>query len=164
MESSTVINIPKKPRARTALYTSRKILPNPRRLPKPYIYRGEHSELAPVCSPSQLTLNAFSQYIDNKGFCEDLDEGKYSVLLIHSLQKGDHVIPAILQQRKITGSLTKEMKLLVLERLRVNGSFDYTLRIMEDLFALIQVGLEALERETKTKNWILRRVLYQLRV
>ena len=86
------------------------------------------------------------------------------MLLIHSLQKGDHVIPAILQQRKITGSLTKEMKLLVLERLRVNGSFDYTLRIMEDLFALIQVGLEALEQETKTKNWILRRVLYQLRV
>ena len=86
------------------------------------------------------------------------------MLLIHSLQKGDHVIPAILQQRKMTGSLTKEMKLLVLERLRVNGSFDYTLRIMEDLFALIQVGLEALERETKTKNWILRRVLHQLRV
>lgn len=86
------------------------------------------------------------------------------MLLIHSLQKGDHVIPAILQQRKMTGSLTKEMKLLVLERLRVNGSFDYTLRIMEDLFALIQVGLEALEQETKTKNWILRRVLYQLRV
>ncbi|KAJ5090177.1 hypothetical protein N7532_008861 [Penicillium argentinense] len=104
------------------------------------------------------------EYIDNKGFCEDLDEGKYSLLLIHSLQKGDHIIPTILQQRKISGHLTKEMKLLVLERLTANGSFDYTLAIMEELFELIKGELEALERETQTKNWILWRVLRQLRV
>ncbi|KAJ5388207.1 hypothetical protein N7509_010748 [Penicillium cosmopolitanum] len=95
------------------------------------------------------------QYIDSKGFCEDLDEGKYSLLLIHSLQKGDPLIQSILQQRKISGSLTMEMKQIILQRLKINGSLDYTLSVINELYRLIKEELEALERETKTKNWIL---------
>lgn len=60
------------------------------------------------------------QYIDNKGFFEDLDEEKYSLMLIHPLQKGDHFIRSILQQRKVSGSLALETRQFVLERLKVS--------------------------------------------
>lgn len=86
------------------------------------------------------------------------------MLLIHSLQKGDPLIQHILQQRKISGSLTPEMKQIVLDQLKANGSMDYTLSVLKELFKLIKEELEDLERETRTKNWILWRVLDQLKI
>jgi len=86
------------------------------------------------------------------------------LLLIHSLQKGDPLIQHILQQRKISGSLTPEMKQIVLDQLKANGSMDYTLSVLKELFKLIKEELEDLERETRTKNWILWRVLDQLKI
>lgn len=84
--------------------------------------------------------------------------------MIHSLQKGDPLLQNILQQRKISGSLTMEMKMVVLERLKANGSLDYTLSVLKELHELVKKELEDLERKTKTKNWILWQVLHQLKV
>lgn len=94
----------------------------------------------------------YMQFIDIEGFCEDIDEGKYPLLLIHSLQKVDSLIQSILQQQKISRRLTMKMKQIIFQRLKINGSLDCKLSVIKELYSLIKGVVKALERETKTKN------------
>ncbi|EXL70638.1 hypothetical protein FOPG_13561 [Fusarium oxysporum f. sp. conglutinans race 2 54008] len=48
-----------------------------------------------------------NRYTDQKGFCEDLDEGKYSLTLMHALQRDSSGLLAnILSMRRFQGKLT----------------------------------------------------------
>ncbi|KAK3081840.1 hypothetical protein LTS18_000670, partial [Coniosporium uncinatum] len=67
-------------------------------------------------------------YAVQKGFCEDLDEGKFSFPIVHALNIHDvPVIPELVSfvEKKIAGCghLSKEQKVLVLEALDKSGSF-----------------------------------------
>jgi len=108
-------------------------------------------------------------YAVQKGFCEDLDEGKFSFPIVHALNIHDvPVIPELVSfvEKKIAGCghLSKEQKVLVLEALDKSGSFEYTRNTMKRLFVHIEEKIERLEEETGLKNYILRLLVKRLQV
>ena len=109
-----------------------------------------------------------NDYTRQKGFCEDLDEGKYSFPLIHALNTEDMSesvqLEALLHSRRENGCLSREAKELVLEYLREAGSMEYTRRVLEDLRRQIDEEMARLERITGGENWILRLLMFKLKV
>ncbi|KAK4247910.1 isoprenoid synthase domain-containing protein [Corynascus novoguineensis] len=80
-----------------------------------------------------------ADYTEKKGFCEDLDEGKYSLPLIHALGKCKNaglqgkggststmILQNLLSQRRVTGGMTVDQKKLCLEHMERQGSIEYT--------------------------------------
>ncbi|KAL2139659.1 hypothetical protein VTI28DRAFT_4884 [Corynascus sepedonium] len=90
-----------------------------------------------------------SDYAKQKGFCEDLDEGKYSLAIIHALGRckdtgtsttsdtkdGLHtaVIQNLLSQRRVSGRMSLDQKRLFLEYLKDGGSLEYVRRAVDAL-------------------------------
>ena len=109
-----------------------------------------------------------NDYTRQKGFCEDLDEGKYSFPLIHALNtKGTRCslqLEALLHSRRENGCLSREAKELVLEHLSEVGSMEYTRRLLEDLRRQIGDEMARLERIMGGENWILRLLMSKLKV
>ncbi|KAK4235205.1 isoprenoid synthase domain-containing protein [Achaetomium macrosporum] len=84
-----------------------------------------------------------ADYTKQKGFCEDLDEGKYSLPLIHALahagsSPGAILLKNLLAQRHIRGSMSLDQKRLVLQQLREQGSLEYTRRAVDALQAVLR--------------------------
>ena len=88
------------------------------------------------------------QYTSQKGFCEDLDEGKYSLPLLHLLQaEVDNVqISNILSTRRATGKMAHEQKILMLEHFERAGSLEFTAAVLESLYIDIGGEIERLEK------------------
>ncbi|KAK4104428.1 terpenoid synthase [Parathielavia hyrcaniae] len=98
-----------------------------------------------------------ADYTEKKGFCEDLDEGKYSLPVIHALGRsgGDRLgdpatcaraavlLRNLLAQRHVAGRMSLDQKKLFLEQLERLGSFEYTRRALDAL----QVKLEKMGEE-----------------
>ena len=107
-------------------------------------------------------------YSRQKGFCEDLDEGKYSFPLIHALNgEGTRErlqLEALLHSTRDNGSLSREAKELVLDHLREAGSMEYTRTLLEGLRCQIDEELARLEKMTGEENWILRLLMSKLKV
>ncbi|KAI1285744.1 Geranylgeranyl pyrophosphate synthase [Halotydeus destructor] len=72
-----------------------------------------------------------TEYAENKSFCEDLTEGKFSFPIVHAIQtkSTDPSLLNILKQR--TKSL--ELKKYAVQLLQASGSFEYTLNILNKL-------------------------------
>uniref|UniRef100_A0A1B0D2L0 Uncharacterized protein n=1 Tax=Phlebotomus papatasi TaxID=29031 RepID=A0A1B0D2L0_PHLPP len=70
-------------------------------------------------------------YADNKSYCEDLTEGKYSFPIIHAIQNegSDRQVFQILRQR----TKNKEVKRYCVSVMEKLGSFNYTRRVLESL-------------------------------
>lgn len=77
-----------------------------------------------------INLNSTS-YQANKGFCEDLTEGKFSFPIIHAVRsdEGDRQLLNILKQR--TESV--EVKKYAVHYMRTCGSFEYTRGVLEGM-------------------------------
>ncbi|KAI5793087.1 isoprenoid synthase domain-containing protein [Geopyxis carbonaria] len=77
-----------------------------------------------------MNLNS-SQYHDNKGFCEDLTEGKFSFPIIHSIRQD----PTNMQLVNILKQHTTqpEVKRYAVEYMKKTGSFEYTLGVLKSL-------------------------------
>ncbi|KAK6525457.1 hypothetical protein TWF694_005593 [Orbilia ellipsospora] len=103
-------------------------------------------------------------YIDQKGFCEDLDEGKFSYLIVHawntSTDKGK--LQSLFEARGKTNSMTRSEKEEVLDILRKAGSFEYTEEKMNRLHREIEAEIERFEEISGKKNWSLRWILFKL--
>eukprot|EP01087_Luapelamoeba_hula_P015418 TRINITY_DN4604_c0_g1_i2.p1 TRINITY_DN4604_c0_g1~~TRINITY_DN4604_c0_g1_i2.p1 ORF type:complete len:329 (-),score=55.28 TRINITY_DN4604_c0_g1_i2:41-1027(-) len=70
-----------------------------------------------------------ASFMENKGFCEDLTEGKFSFPIIHAIRANpsDHRLTSILKQR----SHDNELKKYAVQYMRdVTRSFAYTLDVM----------------------------------
>ncbi|KAH6840594.1 isoprenoid synthase domain-containing protein [Chaetomium sp. MPI-CAGE-AT-0009] len=101
-----------------------------------------------------------ADYTKQKGFCEDLDEGKYSLPLIQALgRRGDAgssngdttVLQNLLSQRHIQGKMALNHKHLFLRKLEETGSLDYTRRAL----GALQLELRSLAEQMgmhKDKN------------
>jgi len=90
-----------------------------------------------------VIANSPAQYTKQKGFCEDLDEGKYSLPLIHALgrcetfgpthPKDNTILRNLLSQRHVAGRMSLEQKQLFLEHLKEQGSLEYTRHALDAL-------------------------------
>ncbi|KAG2070373.1 terpenoid synthase [Suillus decipiens] len=83
------------------------------------------------------------QYTNNKGFAEDLSEGKFSFPLIHGIleQPENQLIMNVLQKRPKTPTLKRH----AIEYLRdTTKSFDYTLAVLKQLEQQTRKELERL--------------------
>ncbi|XP_066602824.1 terpene synthase isoform X2 [Prorops nasuta] len=71
------------------------------------------------------------EYSENKSYCEDLSEGKFSFPIIHAIQSHpeDRQIMNILRQR----TKNVEVKRYCVNLLEKFGSFEYTRKILEEL-------------------------------
>jgi geranylgeranyl pyrophosphate synthase len=105
-------------------------------------------------------------YNHHKGFCEDLDEGKYSFPIIHALssERQAQILRELLCLRRTPEGLSHEHKVLILERLEQAGSFQYTTDVLKQIQGRVDVQLTRLEHITGLDNWILRALLQRLEV
>lgn len=105
------------------------------------------------------------EYTAQKGFCEDLDEGKYSLPLIHALQQKPQNIQlqSILIQRRVAGHMNTVHKQFVLQHLNRSGSLDFTAAVLKCLHSEIIRTIERVERRYK-ENFSLRLILDLLSV
>ncbi|XP_018308379.1 geranylgeranyl pyrophosphate synthase [Mycetomoellerius zeteki] len=81
-------------------------------------------------------------YAENKSYCEDLTEGKFSFPIIHALRSNpeDRQIINILRQR------TKdiEVKRYCVKLLKKFGSFEYTRNVLEELESTARAEIKRL--------------------
>ncbi|KAL2139942.1 hypothetical protein VTI28DRAFT_4454 [Corynascus sepedonium] len=112
-------------------------------------------------------------YTTQKGFYEDLDEGKLSYPLVHYLTTSFSCssratetlqVREILEQRREIGGLNEAHKKLVLRRLRESGSVAHTREVLHGLERAVDEQVEQLERMTGGENWVLRLSLWKLKV
>ncbi|KAK4120553.1 terpenoid synthase [Parathielavia appendiculata] len=110
------------------------------------------------------------EYTKQKGFCEDLDEGKLSFPLVHHLNRAPRHV--VLQVREIseqrresgTGGLSDSHKRLVLQHLKDSRSVEYTRHTLKRLEEQDDRSISELERVTGWENWMLRLCLQRLSV
>ena len=116
---------------------------------------------------------ASADYAKQKGFAEDLDEGKYSFTLIHCIQALDSdpklagqamQLRAFLMKRRSEGGLSDEAKREVLASMKMTKSFDYTLGVLNELHGHLRKEVESLEAKFGKKNFALRMMLEMLEV
>jgi geranylgeranyl pyrophosphate synthase len=93
-----------------------------------------------------------AEYTAQKGFAEDLDEGKYSLPLIHALQSLSRhetvMLRNLLGQRRVAGcSPLAEHKTLVLELMKQAGSLEFTERALRKLMGEIEVDMRKIEEQ-----------------
>lgn len=106
------------------------------------------------------------QYTNEKGFCEDLDEGKFSFPLVHAWnsQPPDRILRGILQERRTYGSLSAPHKKMMLDRLQYVGSMGHTLKTLERLELEIYDAQGNIERQAGCENWVMRLLIHRLMV
>ncbi|KAL4758128.1 isoprenoid synthase domain-containing protein [Aspergillus foveolatus] len=109
--------------------------------------------------------NLSSEYTGQKGFCEDLDECKFSFPLIHALntQPKNVQLRGILQQSRSSGGLDIPLKETVLQHLRDAGSLEYTEKKMQELMERITDGIVDIEKASGVSNWVVRLLIHRLK-
>ncbi|KAM0197921.1 hypothetical protein ACHAPI_004653 [Fusarium lateritium] len=113
----------------------------------------------------QNLTNLDMQYADQKGFCEDLDEGKYSLPLIHALQNdASGLLTNMLSMRRTQGNMTLEQKTLMLGQMEASGSLDWTRLLLNDLHQQVMSGIGNLEKVTQRNNSLLRALVRRLQL
>ncbi|GLB12133.1 terpene cyclase [Aspergillus tubingensis] len=110
--------------------------------------------------------NLTEEYTGQKGFCEDLDEGKFSFPLIHANKSfpGSSDIQNTLQHGRQTGGLDIAQKQRVLDHLHESGSMAYTQEALRGLMGEIWHRIDEVEKESGCPNWVLRLLVHRLEV
>ncbi|KAK6514433.1 hypothetical protein TWF506_008826 [Arthrobotrys conoides] len=110
-------------------------------------------------------------YAKAKGSFSDLDEGKYSFMLIHALHQNtkSRQLKSLLTMRS-QKTLSIEQKELIIRIMEQSKSMEYTFNVLEDLQAEIQKDLEDLEsripqhQSGDNRNWMIRAIMARLRL
>ena len=111
-------------------------------------------------------------YANQKGFCEDLDEGKFSYPIVHCLESHPeflgHIV-GIFRQRPVVLSpggapLAKENKMHIIQCLEAAGTFEATLKCLREMEIELDMEIGKLEYATKESNPMLRLLLAGLSV
>ncbi|KAK6084429.1 polyprenyl synthetase [Seiridium cupressi] len=106
-----------------------------------------------------------AQYTQQKGFAEDISEGKLSLPLIHALRsKTPHRgrLMSILQQRKSSADLPLDIRKLALDDIKATGGLEYAKKTAMGLQDSVNETLSQYEDKVGAKNWILRLVQKRL--
>ncbi|GFG17279.1 geranylgeranyl pyrophosphate synthase [Aspergillus udagawae] len=108
---------------------------------------------------------ASDEYTAKKGFCDDLDEGKFSFPVLHLLEhssKSDELFNIIYRQDK-KAQMSHADKLHILAEMKECGSLTYTLEVLEKLFTTMMETLDRVEEKTG-KNKPLRCLMLMLKL
>lgn len=102
-----------------------------------------------------LNLNS-REYSDQKGWCEDLDEGKFSYLIIHCLENSpeyvDRVMGLFRQRIGCSGPMPTVAKVQVIEYLQEAGCFEACWELLNKLENDIEDEIKRLEDITGEEN------------
>ncbi|KAE8368395.1 isoprenoid synthase domain-containing protein [Aspergillus caelatus] len=104
------------------------------------------------------------EYAATKGFCEDLSEGKFSVILIHTLNNSPTAdrIRGLMFGGHRTG-MSQEIRSYILSEMEAAGSLEYTRRIITELYETLLKTLDKLEA-TIGPNTLLRALIQFLKI
>ncbi|KAF3922450.1 Dimethylallyltranstransferase [Arthrobotrys entomopaga] len=114
-----------------------------------------------------------TDYAAQKGALSDLDEGKYSFILLHALSHSDSSSSTQLhsllklRSRSATQTLSPEQKRLVMRCITKAGSIEYTHKVLEELQDKINEELGVIERSDIAggeENWIIRTIMARLKL
>uniref|UniRef100_UPI0035CD3D5D Fusicoccadiene synthase n=1 Tax=Phomopsis amygdali TaxID=1214568 RepID=UPI0035CD3D5D len=107
-----------------------------------------------------------ADYTKQKGFCEDLDEGKWSLALIHMIhkQRSHMALLNVLSTGRKHGGMTLEQKQFVLDIIEEEKSLDYTRSVMMDLHVQLRAEIGRIEILLDSPNPAMRLLLELLRV
>ncbi|KAL2827214.1 isoprenoid synthase domain-containing protein [Aspergillus cavernicola] len=88
-----------------------------------------------------------ADYTSKKGFCEDLDEGKFSLPLIHLLNHTPYPdrITSAIYNRACATKLKREVKQHILDAMESARTFEYVRDVLKHLHAEIMKSLGAVE-------------------
>jgi geranylgeranyl diphosphate synthase type 3 len=93
-----------------------------------------------------LTDHALQQ---NKGFCEDISEGKFSFPIIHSLRNSnDRSLLGILKQR----TQDDQIKRFAVDYLKRTDSFAYTLESLDSVKMKAEKWIDGFKRACETQG------------
>ncbi|TGO52772.1 hypothetical protein BCON_0135g00210 [Botryotinia convoluta] len=132
-----------------------------RKLGKYYQLRDDYNDLIPSIKGEDKNLDTVYN---------DLDQGSFTLPIIHALGKeaenGDAKLLNILRSRKWNErKMSSEMKKLAITEMENMGSFTYAKALLNDLHVDIEHELGMLEKRAGSgENWILRLMLYRLKV
>ncbi|KAF5874334.1 putative geranylgeranyl pyrophosphate synthetase protein [Botrytis fragariae] len=132
-----------------------------RKLGKYYQLRDDYNDL--ISNTKEEDKNLDTVY-------NDLDQGSFTLPIIHALEKeaenGDAKLLNILRSRKLNErKMSSEMKKLAISEMENMGSFTYAKALLNDLHVDIEHELRMLEKRAESReNWILRLMLYRLKV
>ncbi|KAJ5721020.1 uncharacterized protein N7483_008954 [Penicillium malachiteum] len=104
------------------------------------------------------------EYSSQKGFCEDLDEGKISLPIIYTIMNpsfNGSVIKGIFQH-KAPGEMCLPMKKYILEEMKQTGALDMTLSLIRDMQKDLLDKLSDVEDAFGSKNPLVELVLRRL--
>lgn len=111
----------------------------------------------------------FGDYAAQKGFCEDLDEGKFSYPVVHCLascpEYRGHVLGVFRQRPTVpvaAAPLSRETKAHLVGCLVKSGSLDHTLGCLRELERELELEIDALEGLAGEANPLLRLCLARL--
>ncbi|KAJ8653345.1 hypothetical protein O0I10_010996 [Lichtheimia ornata] len=90
------------------------------------------------------------QYADNKGFCEDLTEGKFSFPIIHSIRSDPNNRQLLNILKKRSDSL--EIKQYALQLLERTGTFDYCRKFLANIEVEARKEIEQLGGNSKLEK------------
>ncbi|KAL4746600.1 hypothetical protein BDW72DRAFT_207213 [Aspergillus terricola var. indicus] len=95
-----------------------------------------------------------ADYKSKKGFCEDFDEGKFSLPLIHLLNRTTHRdrIMSVIYNRNPETRLRKEVKAYILDSMEAARTFDYTRKVMKHLHKELMKTLDEVEGTLGTND------------
>nr|BCP56498.1 phomopsene synthase [Diaporthe amygdali] len=92
-----------------------------------------------------------ADYTVEKGFCEDLDEGKFSITLLHALSAAPEpealLLRNLMSGRRNDGKLSVVQKNLALSIIEGARSLEYTAAVLQKLYKAIVRELESTERQ-----------------
>ncbi|KAK6505213.1 hypothetical protein TWF481_007131 [Arthrobotrys musiformis] len=106
-------------------------------------------------------------YSNAKGDLSDLDEGKYSFMLIHTLNHTrDKQLQSLIQlrSRQPEGRLLPEQKALIMKIMASSKSLEYTENVLLELQSRIYEMLEEIEASGCEKNIGFRGIMARLRI
>ncbi|KAI3394937.1 hypothetical protein diail_2044 [Diaporthe ilicicola] len=102
-----------------------------------------------------LNLNS-SEYSNQKGWSEDLDEGKFSYLIIHCLENSskfrDRIMGLFRQRSACAGPMPNVAKVQIIEYLQEAGSFQACWELLKNLEDEIESEIRRLEDVTGEEN------------
>ncbi|KAJ5108610.1 hypothetical protein N7456_005285 [Penicillium angulare] len=104
------------------------------------------------------------EYTATKGFCDDLAEGKFSIMLIHTLQNSptaDRIRGLLFGGTRV--GMPEEIRSYILSEMRAAGSLEYTRRIILEVYGTLLELLDELEAGIG-RNDLLRNLILFLKV